>query len=65
MLLNKIVTNENLKAWGLSNNDKCSFCESTAETVSHLFYECICIQLIIEELRKISQLCGLSPHFSM
>ena len=40
MLKRAIVTNVDLKRWGLSDCDDCFFCEKAKETIDHLFCEC-------------------------
>ena len=38
---NAVITNVNLKHFGVINVDSCSFCRNNHETVKHLFMECL------------------------
>ena len=49
-----IITNIHLKHWGLREDDDCSFCESSRETVQHLLHDCQEIQGI---WRAAGELC--------
>ena len=40
LLQRGIITNIHLHKWQMRDNNSCSFCQETAETYSHLFYEC-------------------------
>ena len=44
LLMNIIVTNKQLYAWGKAQNNLCTFCKSHKETVLHLFVECDLVQ---------------------
>ena len=39
-LQNYIVTNVNLKRMNIADSDLCTFCQRSAETTKHLFFEC-------------------------
>ena len=45
-LLNAIVTNIQLKHYGIREDNKCSNCNSSPETVKHLFFDCEKVQPI-------------------
>ena len=51
MLNNILYLNKKLHAFGLSNTKLCSFCKTEEETVSHLFYYCIHIQNIWNQVQ--------------
>ncbi|XP_050233101.1 uncharacterized protein LOC126681596 [Mercurialis annua] len=38
---NRLKTKDKLSIWGVTDNDRCMFCNREAETVEHLFFECI------------------------
>lgn len=39
-LCHSIITNKQLKQWGLAESDRCTFCKDEYETQTHLFLEC-------------------------
>ena len=54
LLLGKIITNRELYKWKWIESDRCTFCEETIETYSHLFYDCKFVKPLIN---WIAQLC--------
>ena len=48
LLLNKIVTNQDLKTWGLKNNENCTFCRVGVESTRHLLFSCTVTTEILE-----------------
>ena len=50
LLQRGIVTNVQLCKWGLREDDLCSFCGKSKETLSHIMYYCECVQKMWEEL---------------
>ena len=44
LLLNAIITNKHLHAWGIKSSNLCYFCNMHIETVSHLFCDCTIIK---------------------
>ena len=46
LLLGKIPTNVDLKAWNMNTSDSCTFCNSQPESITHLFLECIFVKRI-------------------
>ena len=44
MLLGSVITNVQLKHFGIKTTNKCTFCEQSVETLYHLFWDCIKIQ---------------------
>ena len=51
ILNNILYLNKNLHTSGLSNTQLCSFCKMEEETISHLFYYCIHIQDIWDQVQ--------------
>ena len=51
ILNNILYLNKNLHTFGLSNTQLCSFCKMEEETISHLFYYCIHIQDIWDQVQ--------------
>ena len=39
-MMEAIITNIQLKYYGIKENNLCSFCETKVETIKHMFYEC-------------------------
>ena len=52
LLLNKLVFNEDLKKWGRSESDLCSFCNNASENVKHLLLECRIVKCIWRSLAE-------------
>ena len=48
LLLNKIVTNNDLYKWGISNEELCTFCKGEPETTAHILCHCSTVKPIIE-----------------
>ena len=48
LLLDKIITNENLFNWGMKHTDVCNFCGEETENTLHLFWYCQFVQPIIK-----------------
>ena len=40
LLHNAIITNIQLKQWQIKDDDRCTFCEGSIETIDHLFLNC-------------------------
>ena len=40
LMLNKIITNVELKEWGIKTTDRCTLCDGERETIDHLLIEC-------------------------
>ena len=51
ILNNILYLNKKLHTFGLSNTQQCSFCKMEGETISHLFYYCIHIQDISNQVQ--------------
>ena len=54
-VLNRLLTKDRIKSWGLKVNDVCELCGSAGETKDHLFYGCWFSQQIWNEILL---LCG-------
>ena len=55
LLLCKIFTNVDLKKWGLSNSDRCTFCKNAHETLAHLLFTCKYTKPIINDFTVLLQ----------
>ena len=52
-LISRIIpTKQFLHRIGISENNLCTFCFSSTETLSHLFWECMQVKSFIEEIKK-------------
>ena len=52
-LLNRaLVTNIQLKKWKIRGDDRCTFCNIYQETYVHLFYECIIVNHIWQQIKE-------------
>lgn len=52
-LISRIIpTKQFLHTIGISENNLCTFCSSSTETLSHLFWECVQVKRFIEEIKK-------------
>ena len=54
LLNDAIITNRNLKMWGILSSDKCTFCDIETETIVHLMFDCEIIQKV---WKKIEAFC--------
>ena len=52
MAKGKFKTRDKLKTLGVTDDDSCSLCTASVETVHHLFFECSFSQCCLEGLRK-------------
>ena len=52
LLVKGVVTNVHLEKWKVLDSNLCTFCGSNAETVIHLFCECVYITQFWEQLKK-------------
>ena len=59
LLLGKITLNQDLLDWGISDSDKCLFCNTSVESMIHIFFECIEIQPIIDFFYNLWSTCEL------
>ena len=60
LLMRAVITNVNLKRWGISESDACSMCSlPEKETYRHLFYECSEIQKLFRQIKTICDRCRL------
>lgn len=50
LLNHAIITNVQLKKWGILNSDLCTFCDRDKETIVHLFWECVKVKPIWEKI---------------
>ena len=50
LLQRGLVTNIQMKKWGMITSDLCSFCQDHPETLVHLFFECPKIQSLWQEV---------------
>ena len=71
LLHRNTITNKNLNLWDKNkpiyeqHSDKCTFCNNTVETIEHIFYDCVHIKIIWEELFNwIHEKCDLRINFS-
>ena len=46
LVMMAVVTNVQLKRWGLTESEMCSFCHEAPETYIHLFCECSCLKVL-------------------
>ena len=53
LVLGKIVTNNNLAEWGISQDNKCVHCKSYIENLEHLFFTCQYVMPIIEWIKEL------------
>ena len=74
LLQRGIITNIQLKKWGITDTNLCSFCNKYEETILHLFYQCEKVQEMWNEYKhyifneyRINPICSfeniLSNHF--
>ena len=61
LLHNIVVTNLDLKKWGIKQSDKCTFCSDHTETITHLLIECKFSQEIWNHVY--SQICKCSKVY--
>ena len=52
LLNDAIVTNVLLERWKVLSSDECSFCHKTAETITHLLWECEKVQSLWYKIRE-------------
>ena len=65
LLLNKIVTNIDLKKWKIISSDQCSLCKLAPETSIHLLYNCPVIQETVEYIDSICNTCNIGVTWSV
>ena len=53
LLLNKIITNDKLYEWQLTDCLLCMFCKNHRETIEHLFWECEKIKLVWTRINEL------------
>ncbi len=51
LLHNAITTNDKLLEWKILDSDRCTFCGTSVETITHLFWECQVAQQLWNRLR--------------
>ena len=56
------MTNVLLYGWHMHNNEFCTFCKTTTETIAHVLYECPLIQTIWTHLQQYLLSRGLQLH---
>ena len=66
MLCMAIITNIKLKKWRIVQEDCCTLCESSTETIEHLFFECSYAQKLLKQVLEIVQsykneICNYNP----
>ena len=59
LLLNKVPTNVDLTIWKMLDNEDCTFCRTSPETIMHLFYECIFVKRL---WKFFCRLCDVRPE---
>jgi hypothetical protein len=59
ILLGRCWTSEHLHQHGLSNNGPCALCSQSAETLDHLFIQCVFSQE--SRSRSLAKKCGSGP----
>ena len=55
LLQRALVTNVELKKWGIVESDRCTFCELERETLKHLLFECKYVQSLWTQLVEFLQ----------
>ena len=64
-LMDAIITNIQLKRWGIKDSNQCTMCREERETCYHMFIECKCVQPIWEEVSKlIREITGVTPDIN-
>ena len=64
ILTNSVITNVNLKKWGIINTESCSFCENEPESLTHLLLNCPVSKNIWNYLlRKIARITDTTIHY--
>ena len=53
LLLRAVITNVHLHRWKIKSSPACSLCDEHPETYQHLFYDCVKVQPIWDEVRRI------------
>ena len=65
ILTNSVITNINLKKWGIIATESCSFCDNEPESVVHLLLNCPVSKNIWNYLlRKITQITDTTINFN-